>query len=58
MKIKKKKKQINWMKLDWLLIMQWQKILHIYYYLTAATYRKIFEGTILNRKASKEKLSI
>ena len=37
------------MKLDWLLIMQLQKILHICY-LVAASYREIFETVILNRK--------
>ena len=44
------------MKLDCLLIMQRQKILHIYCYLIATTCREIFEKAILNRKTFKEAL--
>ena len=54
MKIKNEKKhthtQINWMKLGWLLVIQWQKLLHIYCYLIATTYHEIFERAILNWK--------
>ena len=51
-----KEKKKKWMKLDCLLIMQRQKILHIYCYLIATTCREIFEKAILNRKTFKEAL--
>ena len=46
------------MKLDCFLIIQWQKILHIYRYLIATAYREIFDRAILIRKTSKEKTSV